>query len=134
MARCHAIFCLVAVVALAHNSNLASAQAANGTLQFTEKWLSSRIGYNMMHISDNMKKAMSGGLKQTPTQQPQKVIHNCTHLYLEVIIMPRLPITVSAMPAWPSMLLVLHVFTVQQHCRWMLRQNNECICTLIWKC
>jgi hypothetical protein len=48
--------------------------------------------------------------------------------------MPMLLITVSAMPAWPSMLLVLHVFTVQQHCRWILRKNNECICILFWKC
>lgn len=74
MARCHAIFCLaLALLALSHASNSAHAQAVNDTLQFTEKWLSSKIGYNMMHISDNMKKAMSGALKQLPTQQEEKV-------------------------------------------------------------
>jgi hypothetical protein len=109
MARRHAIFCLVAVVALAHTSNLASAQAANGTLQFTEKWLSSRIGYNMMHISDNMKKAMSGSLKQTPTQQPQKVIQ--THdSYYNIYHDARSQITVPATPA-----LAFHV-AAHVHC------------------
>ncbi len=69
----HAIFCLVALLALAHASTAAHAQPVNDTLQFTDKFLSSRIAYNMKHLSDNVKKAMSGALKQTPPQEPQKV-------------------------------------------------------------
>jgi hypothetical protein len=48
-------------------------QAANETLQFTEKFLNSRIGYNLKHISENMQAAMAGQLKHLPVQAPKQV-------------------------------------------------------------
>jgi hypothetical protein len=48
------------------------AQAAD-TLQFTEKFLNSRIGYNLKHISENMNAAMGGQLKHLPVQAPKQV-------------------------------------------------------------
>ena len=72
MASRQAIFCLVALLAFTH-ARLAHAQPSNDTLQFTEKWLNSKIGYSMQHVSDNMKKAMAGALKQTAEQAKQKV-------------------------------------------------------------
>lgn len=71
--RQRAIFCLVALLAVSQASSLAIAQNAKDTLQYTERFWSSKIGYQMMHINDNMKAAMSGALKQQPPQSPQKV-------------------------------------------------------------
>lgn len=49
------------------------AQAADDTLQFTENFLKSRIGYNLKHISENMQAAMAGQLKHLPVQAPKQV-------------------------------------------------------------
>lgn len=62
------------LAALLQGGQLASAQNDTlQTLQYTEKFLSSKIGYNMMHISENMKAAMSGALKHMPPQSAQQV-------------------------------------------------------------
>lgn len=42
-------------------------------LQYTEKFLFSKISYNMLHLTDNMKAAMSGQLKHEPESAPKKV-------------------------------------------------------------
>lgn len=65
-------FFMLAMLACA-TADRASSEAGNETLQYTEKFWSSNIGLQMMQINDNMKKAMSGALKQSPAQSPKKV-------------------------------------------------------------
>jgi hypothetical protein len=67
------IFCLIVLLAVSHASNRANAEDADDTLQYTEKFLTSKIGHQMMHIDENMKAAMSGALKPQAVQSPKKV-------------------------------------------------------------
>ena len=71
MLRRLAIF--TALLAAVHASQLAGSQTVNDTLQYTEKFLRSKIGYHMMHISDNMKAAVSGALKHRAATEKQQV-------------------------------------------------------------
>lgn len=60
----------VALLAALQAAQPASAQ--NDTLQYTEKFLRSKIGYHMKHMSENMVAAMSGALKHQPETAKQQ--------------------------------------------------------------
>jgi hypothetical protein len=77
----HAIFCMLALLAYAAASSMASAEAENEPLKYTEKFWSSRIGAQMLQINDNMKKAMAGALKQQAPQSPKKVRQHAYHRF-----------------------------------------------------
>lgn len=73
MLRQAAIF----VMLLAAHASMASAQNVSDTLQYTEKFLFSKISSEMLHINDNIKAAMSGRLKHQAPTSPQQVGISC---------------------------------------------------------
>lgn len=94
----HAIFCMLALLACA--GSMASSEAENEPLQYTEKFWSSKIGLQMLQINDNMKKAMSGALKQQPAQSPKKVRQQACHRNIVSSSLFGLPRGLLARPGW----------------------------------